>query len=369
MRNDLAKKLLAATLELNPADIERYCKTFDDLAELKFDSYQQYTPSNRFAENFSLWITQFQTIDERKIALDFVLKKLIFISPSEMLHLINSVYPDLIEPILIKQALTIQKEHPQIKLDICQQIIQKQSLYIALSDGARIDSFRRSSKPISHEQVLISYDVPEDKFDEVKRKIHDSANSFYDTLSIPKDVKDELNPDMIYNIFLIDDFSGSGVSYLRLKEGDWNGKISKAVNILYKSGILKETDNNSNPQINLILYLITEQAREALKTNIEMFTRTKSGLVINVAQMQVVHCAELTNDELKLFEKYYSDKMREEIETTHFKLGKHDRPYLGFDECGLSLVIYHNTPNNTLPILWAGEKPLFKRVTRHRDEV
>ena len=55
------------------------------------------------------------------------------------------------------------------------------------------------------------------------------------------------------------------------------------------------------------------------------------------------------------------------IVDSHYKKGKYDNPYLGFDECSLPLVIYHNTPNNSFPIIWAGEKALFPRVTRHKD--
>jgi hypothetical protein len=62
----------------------------------------------------------------------------------------------------------------------------------------------------------------------------------------------------------------------------------------------------------------------------------------------------------------YTDK---EIVDNHFRKGKHDKPYLGFDECGLPLVLYHNTPNNSLPILWQeGDRKirgLFPRVSRH----
>ena len=48
-----------------------------------------------------------------------------------------------------------------------------------------------------------------------------------------------------------------------------------------------------------------------------------------------------------------------------------DVPY-GYKECGLPLVLHHNTPNNSLFLLWAEDsakvRPLFPRISRHRRE-
>ena len=55
----------------------------------------------------------------------------------------------------------------------------------------------------------------------------------------------------------------------------------------------------------------------------------------------------------------------------HFAVGGGRCPYLGFADCSLPLVLYHNTPNNTLPVLWYSWEetvyPLFPRVTRHKE--
>jgi hypothetical protein len=59
------------------------------------------------------------------------------------------------------------------------------------------------------------------------------------------------------------------------------------------------------------------------------------------------------------------------IVDSHYKEGKHTAPYLGFNECALPLILNHNTPNNSLPILWLPEDKkfigLFPRVTRHKE--
>jgi hypothetical protein len=71
---------------------------------------------------------------------------------------------------------------------------------------------------------------------------------------------------------------------------------------------------------------------------------------------------------IDLAEKYFDHS----IVDSHYEKGKHEKPYLGFDECALPLILYHNTPNNTMPILWLPEsdqnrRGLFSRVTRHKE--
>ena len=56
----------------------------------------------------------------------------------------------------------------------------------------------------------------------------------------------------------------------------------------------------------------------------------------------------------------------------HFNQGQTTKMYLGFNEGGLPLILYHNTPNNWLPIPWRTDstkpsfKGLFPRFSRHR---
>jgi hypothetical protein len=72
---------------------------------------------------------------------------------------------------------------------------------------------------------------------------------------------------------------------------------------------------------------------------------------------------------LELVRDYYDDS----IETMHMKLGGEDAR-LGFGHCALPLILEHNTPNNSLALLWAetegkdgkhAMRPLFRRRQRH----
>ena len=55
----------------------------------------------------------------------------------------------------------------------------------------------------------------------------------------------------------------------------------------------------------------------------------------------------------------------------HMAVGDTSRLHLGFDGCALPLILNHNTPNNSLPILHRNDgrtpfRGLFPRVSRHQ---
>jgi hypothetical protein len=75
-------------------------------------------------------------------------------------------------------------------------------------------------------------------------------------------------------------------------------------------------------------------------------------------------------DFLKLVQKYYDTA----IESRHTGVGETMDVRLGFGNCALPLILEHNTPNNSIALLWAdtdGEngqhpmRPLFRRRQRH----
>ena len=55
----------------------------------------------------------------------------------------------------------------------------------------------------------------------------------------------------------------------------------------------------------------------------------------------------------------------------HFRVGGTDDPRAGFANCALPVVLSHNTPNNSIYVLWGPENSeffgLFPRVSRHRE--
>jgi hypothetical protein len=48
--------------------------------------------------------------------------------------------------------------------------------------------------------------------------------------------------------------------------------------------------------------------------------------------------------------------------------GLYEEHPLGFDDCQLLFGLFHNTPNNSLPIFW-GEKDFWKPIFKRYDKV
>ena len=164
MRELLAEKLLGAVLDWSEEELAREQPILETLARIKYDEYQQFTPGMKFVESLAFWLNQFKTVDERKTAYEFIRKRLIFFSNYEMNHIVDITFQSTIRPILLK-LVAKEKDIPywQInRLANSQEYkeLLARSLFLGLSDGARIDRFRRTNNnEISNEQILPYYDL------------------------------------------------------------------------------------------------------------------------------------------------------------------------------------------------------------------
>lgn len=104
MKAALADRLLAEVMKWTPQNVAQERPILQALADLKYDSYQQYSPGMRFVESLALWLDQFAEEEERKIAFDFIKRRLVFISRAEMDHFAAIAYSDFIRPILLDHA-------------------------------------------------------------------------------------------------------------------------------------------------------------------------------------------------------------------------------------------------------------------------
>lgn len=360
MNQQLTEKVLASVMDWGTIEVAENIRGLEHIAELKYDQYQQYEVGSRFIENLVIWLSQFENVKERRDAFEFVKNHIVFISQEELYHLINSIYPDLMRPIFKNLAKDISAENNVTDKETKQQIahvISRQSLIFGLSDGARLDVFRRGAPQISNEQVCISYEITESRMKSIKEEMKKDTEEFY-----KRNALNGMKPDKIYNVFLLDDFSGSGISYLRIEKDAsgkkiWKGKIKKVIDQLED-----QVKGYNNLTIHIILYLATEKAEEHIKKYVKKYASEKQ-IKMEIHILQKIH-SYIPDVEIKnLMIKYHNSK----IEDSHYKKGKHDFPFLGFDECSLPLVIYHNTPNNSFPIIWGLEDALFPRVTRHKD--
>lgn len=358
MRDFLTEKLLVKIMDWNPEEISKERPLLQALASFKYNSYQQFSTGIRFIESLVRWLHQFETITERKIAYNFIKTHLIFISNEQMSYLVNITFNEKINPVIIKKTASELKIKEFLVREITCSIEYnnnlRKSLFIGLSDGSRIDYLRRSSN-INNEQVSTTHEISGDK-------VADMVNELEDAIG---------EKCKFQSVFLIDDFTASGKSYFRPTE-----KKGKIYNFLEK---VFGSDNDWNNlvdkdilDINIIFYLATKTAIEVIQKSIDEW-KINNNITnqITVFAIQIIDSSAKEKiiedkDFIKLAEKYFDDT----IINKHFKKGKHSKPYLGFDECGLPLILNHNTPNNSLPILWLADdmlyKGLFPRVTRHK---
>lgn len=128
------------------------------MVEYKYDHYQGYSPGARFLINLINWLKQFSTIEERDVAYKFIRERLIFVNQREMHHLVNLSMPlfdnearrFVAKELGLKFYETWNDDNAKRRL----KLLKLRTLYVALSDGAHIDVFRRESEgDVSNEQV------------------------------------------------------------------------------------------------------------------------------------------------------------------------------------------------------------------------
>jgi hypothetical protein len=371
MRDALAERLLAEVMGWAPEDVARERPDLQALGAYKYDDYQQFFPGMRFVESLALWLSQFETTEERRIAYDFIKTKLVFCSSAEMDHLVSIAYPDHVRPVLLRRAALDAGIEERLVSRIAAHTVfkvrQRQCLFLGLSDGARIDVFRRSnSADLTHEQILQTYEVSAERVDELLKKLLvDMARLLGGDL--PE------GPRKFRTIVLLDDFSGSGVSYVQRDDrGSFDGKIGRFHRSLTApDGPASHLVDIGRTEILLVLYMATTQARQRLEElSREMWDPlgVHHGVVV-VHQLGDSICLRPDDGSPmgKLIDTYYDPEVADE----HTRKGGTEDVKYGFGYCGLPLVLSHNTPNNSLSLLWAHTnkvRALFPRVSRHKKE-
>jgi hypothetical protein len=334
----------------------------------------------RFLESLVLWLRQFKTIDERKIAYDFVIKRLLYISEPQMDHLVDLAYSQRIFPILLKQTVESQGFYlynvRKIRKSKAFKEIRRKSLFLGMSDGSRMDAFRRKHN-FNNEQVSVSYELSEDKWRRMQKDLHEWLN------------KNEMKTGKVFeNIFLIDDFSGSGNSILR-KDGDrFKGKLPRFVEeylgTVEEPRSLGKCCRDEGPKLFILTYIANQKAITHLKGTMEKFIKSlptppKFASCDILEPLQLIADKEkvpqsnskIDKEFIQLLDQYYDDRIADD----HFKTGGTDAKY-GYAGCALPLVLWHNCPNNSVYLLWAesqnteeypGLKALFPRIARHLE--
>ncbi|WP_029874733.1 phosphoribosyltransferase-like protein [Rhizobium leguminosarum] len=362
MRQELAESLLAKVMSWDPVKFGEEYARLNRLALLKYDEYQQFSPGRKFIESLGLWLRQFGTAAERNIAYEWMIERIVFISSIEMRQLVESSYHDFVRPRLIEAAAARLGcktfEVGKIVGSAAFKSARRRSLFLGLSDGSRMDTFRRSAG-LDNEQVWQAYEIGDFK-----------AASFLEDLR--KAEKDDTAS--FENVFLIDDFTASGTSYFRMEDGKAKGKVFKAIDQIRQHDQANFT--SADCQFYLILYVATQRSLDYLRKELTPFFESLNRkppiplAVYTLAEETVVEPTEKVDQafmEMALGDKYY----RERPMDSHELKGKTADMKRGYAGCSLPVVMVHNTPNNSLYLLWANEEKsargLFPRITRHKD--
>lgn len=369
MKRGLAEKLLRAVMgwegdETDPSKLEAVAR-IDALANYKYDRYQGYTPGHQFVESLALWLDQFEQA-EREAALNFVLDRLIFVSEEEMHHLVDLLHRRIVLPTLRDRVAEILATPPYRvgAIEAAPEFAEERrhSLFLGLSDGARIDEFRRFAG-LHNDQVHGVYELSQERASEMAGALGGAFR----------------------HVFLIDDFYGSGKSILRWQRGDiWlshpesgaqtKGRLQKFLSIM-RDDRYQACFSGSDTALHICLYIATDQALRYIRSAIDEYldppwsesTKPTVQAAMVIPERSRLICG-LGRDEAfdKLLHDYYDSALMNE----HRSVGG-DNIIHGFSDCGLPLVLSHNTPNNSVYLLWEGRPPraaLFPRVDRHRPE-
>lgn len=337
------------------------------LADYKYDHYQRFEPGRRFIESLALWLRRFDQAD-RERALDLVTRRLVFFSDEEMSHLVRTAYPDLI----VQERMRLVAEEQDIPAHRVEEIsrhvrfqeLRLKSLYLGLSDGARTSELRRASfGEIGNEQIWQAYELGEEK-------VGDMVSELKEALAKEGIKSDQSRFNLVW---LLDDFSGSGNTYIRYDNAEkrFKGKIKKIFDRLRKGDLVEP----QHYEVFLLLYTATRQAIDHIEYWAERFTSDHGHTPLKVRVLcpiepdtALTRGPDAADFQGLLTHPRYTDPKAAD---KHFKEGGTDDPRLGFAACALPVVLSHNTPNNSVYILWGPEHSkfggLFPRVSRHHE--
>lgn len=369
MKKELAETLLAKIMDWSDQEKARERARLETFASYKYDEYQQFAPGRRFIESLALWLGQFEPGMQRRTAYDFVCDRLIFFSAGEINHLVELTFPTIVRPKLIATACERSGVSPErIKAAVATmeyRTLHRRTLYLGMSDGARTDWFRRANPMISNEQVFHAYDVSQVKTANMLGKLRNDLNKMAGS-------PPECAAAMFERVVLLDDFTASGTSAIRFNEetGVWEGKIPRIIDDLGKSDGLGGCVVDG-VEVTIVAYIASDQAIGHInhllpklpfaKGNVEFRVICELGPNLPIDKARDPSFFALMADD-RYFDKSADDE--------HDLAGGGQTKRYGYADGRLPVVLNHNTPNNSVYVLWAEDvhtvRGLFPRVSRHR---
>ena len=376
MNQELALKVLGTIMRWTDEQARDEFAWLRLMGRLKYDGYRDFRAGMRFIERLATWLQQFAE-DHRATAYTFVRNALVYIGPSEMQKLVEQFFPHTVRSHLTRMVAA-EHNSPSYRVLVDPQLqgaidlLQRKTLFMGLSDGARIDTIRHANaRHLSNEQVVQGTQVDTDKWRDLLHNLR----------------RDLSEPTARFRlVYLIDDFTASGTSFLRFdRDSDaWKGKLCR-----FKDSV---DSANGNLQDDAIFdddwhlcthhYIASSNAAQAIRTRLDQATPTfgEAWASKTTASFGMVFPPDLPIDHnrdadfVRLTNTYYDPILR----TKHTDIGGAKHLGLGYGACALPVVLEHNTPNNSVALLWAetdggmrdqppapSMRPLFRRRHRH----
>lgn len=342
------------------------------MAAAKYDGYADFRAGSRFVENLATWLKQFEPQD-RQTAYDFVRDRLVYVSAAEMQRSIEAFVPETVTPHLRRLAADAAGISPyevwgSVAGARAFERLLRRCLFVGLSDGSRIDILRRANAArLSTEQFVPMMNIGIEKWKDLGKELR-------------KAQKDEAA--RFEHVYLIDDFTASGTTFVRKVGGEWKGKLSKFNEMVEEARRVLSDDFPivKGYALHIHHYLSTHKARLALDRRVAqaelqwqqrsfgLVTTTQGVLLPEGLPLDPIQDAEM----IAMCEKYYDDQLYQRLKQ-HCDEAGHSTMKFGYAGGALPLILEHNTPNNSIPLLWAETDgklghamvPLFRRRDRH----
>lgn len=371
MINALALNLIADVMKWDTEEATREYGWLRLMSAVKYDGYSDFRAGVRFLEGLATWLRQFEATD-RPTAYAFVKTRLVYVSQAEIQRLVEVFIPEAVTPHLRRAAAA------EVRIKAWEvwgnaagvaafNRLLRRTLFVGLSDGSRIDILRRANSPrLVQDQFVPMLDIGEEKW-----------------IDLGKELATEQGQDARFdNVYLIDDFTASGTTFIRQVDGVWKGKLKKFDDLVRKArGKLKERfPVSENYALHIHHYVSTDQARRKLdemvadaKANLEGRSFDEVTITEGLrlpASLKMVAGADAAM--IALCDRYYDDHLYQRLKKHCDEAGQSDMKR-GYANCALPVVLEHNAPNNAIPLLWAetsgryghAMRPLFRRRDRH----
>jgi hypothetical protein len=218
---------------------------------------------------------------------------------------------------------------------------------------------------MSNEQVFHAYDVSDAKAEDMVAELRKDLAPI-----LGRDPTEE--EARFQNVVLLDDFSASGTSALREDgNGGWKGKIARIIEIIEGDSKFGAAVAKDGVRIVVILYIAAEQAIEHITSRLRQLPFSRGEILFSVIQplgpgARLDDIRDRAILDLARQDRYFDSS----VDDVHGSVGRTSKR-LGFADCRLPVVLSHNTPNNSIFLLWAEDiqtvRGLFPRVSRHRS--